>query len=93
MLVQIRIWLYAIGAAVLAALGLTSVYFKKKADKVSVERDTLRATVAAEKVRKMIEKTEKKALGESERKIKKEIEKKDDKDFKGIDNLTDSNDW
>ena len=89
MLSQIKIWLYAIGAAVFAALGLTSVYFKKKANRASVERDTLRATVHAERVRKKIEKIQRKELSRRESEIKEEI-KKDEKD---LDNLSNPNDW
>ena len=92
-MVNLKLWLYAIGAAVFAALGLTSVYFKGKAKRVSAERDTLKATVHAERVRKKIEKKEKRVLEENERKIKEEVKKKDEKEFKGIDNLTNPNDW
>ena len=88
MLSQIKLWLYAIGAALLAALGLTSVYFKKKSDKVSAERNTLKATVNAERLRKMIEKQEKRILEENEQKIKKEV-----KDEKSANNLSNPNDW
>lgn len=93
MLSQLKLWLYAILGSVLAVLGATSVYYRGKAKKVEQQRDTLKATVNAERVRKKIEKEHKRDLEEIERKIKKEIKKKDEKEFKGIDNLTDSNDW
>ena len=88
MLNQIKIWLYAKGAAVFAALGLTSVYYKKKANKASVERDTLRATVHAERVRKKIEKIQKKELSRRESEIKEKV-----KNEKDLDNLSNPNDW
>ena len=85
---QIKIWLYAISAAVFAALGLTSVYYKKKANRASVERDTLRATVHAERVRKKIEKQQRKLLEEKQEEIKERI-----KNEKNLDNLSNPNDW
>lgn len=88
MLNQIKIWLYAIGAAVFAALGLTSVYYKKKANRASAERDTLRATVHAERVRKKIEKIQKKELSRRESEIKEKV-----KNEKDLDNLSNPNDW
>ena len=88
MLNQIKIWLYAKSAAVFAALGLTSVYYKKKANKASVERDTLRATVHAERVRKKIEKIQKKELSRRESEIKEKV-----KNEKDLDNLSNPNDW
>ena len=90
---QIKAWGLAILGAVLAVLGVTSVYYREQAKRQRAKADTLKATVHAERVRKRIEKEYKRDLGEIERKIKKEVKKKDDKDFKGVDNLTDSNDW
>ena len=90
---NIKLWLYAILGSVLAVLGVTSVYFKNKAERLQREKDTLKATVNAERVRKKIEKKERIELSQRESEIKKEIEKKDEEDFNGIDNLTDSNDW
>ena len=84
---QIKVWGYAIVGALLAVLGVTSVYFKNKARRVSLERDTLRATVHAERTRKKIEKEEEKRLSERVEKRKEDIEEK------GYDQDLGSNDW
>lgn len=89
---QIKLWLYAIAGGLLAALGVTSVYFKGKADRLQRDKDTLKATVHAERTRKRIEKEKKEELSRRESDIKKEG-KKDVKDFEGFDNLTNSNDY
>lgn len=86
-LAKLKVWGYAILGALLAVLGVTSVYFKNKARRVSLERDTLRATVHAERVRKKIEKEEEKRLSERVEKRKKDIEEK------GYDQDLGSNDW
>ena len=90
MFTQVKLWIYAILGSVLAVLGFTSVYFKGKADKMKRERDTLKATVHAERTRKKIEKKEKRVLEENEREIRK---KGKEENFEGFDNLTDSNDY
>ena len=90
MFTQVKLWIYAILGSVLAVLGFTSVYFKGKADKMRRERDTLKATVHAERTRKKIEKKEKRVLEENEREIRK---KGKEENFEGFDNLTDSNDY
>lgn len=69
-------WLWAILSAVLAVLGVTSVYFRGKAKRLAQERDSLKATVHAERVRKRIEKEKKKVLEEDKKEIKKEIKEK-----------------
>lgn len=86
-LAKLKVWGYAILGALLAVLGVTSVYFKNKARRVSLERDTLRATVHAERVRKKIEKEEEKRLSERVEKRKEDIEEK------GYDQDLGSNDW
>lgn len=92
-LTWLKRWGYAIVGALLATLGVASVYYKKKGEKYKIRADTLKATVHAERTRKKIEKKKKEELSRRESDIKKETEKKDEKDFNGIDNLTDSNDW
>lgn len=89
---KIKGWLYALVGGLLAVLGVISVYFKAKAERMERERDTLKATVHAERVRKMIEKEKKEELSRRESDIKKEG-RKDVEDFEGFDNLTDSNDY
>lgn len=93
MITQLKAWGWAIVTALVAVLGVTSVYFKNKAERAARQRDTLKATVNAERVRKRIEKEKKQELSRRESEIKKEVKKKDEQDFKGVDNLTDSNDW
>lgn len=90
MIANLKLWLYAIGTALLAVLGVTSVYFKKKAERVAHQRDTLKATVHAERTRKKIEKEKKEELSRRESDIRKEGK---DEDFKGFDNLSNPNDW
>ena len=85
---QIKAWLFAVGAALFAVLGLTSVYYRKKAKQAGAERDTLQATVRAERERKKIEKKEKKLLEEKREEIKKDIEKKGSHE-----GLSNPNDW
>jgi hypothetical protein len=87
---QLKAWGYAIGAALLAALGGVSVYYRNKANKQKAKADTLQATVHAERTRKKIEKEKKIELSRRESEIKKEGK---DENFEGFDNLTDSNDW
>lgn len=87
-LMWIKRWMYAILGSVLAVLGMTSVYYKGKAKKNKEKADTLKATVHAERVRKRIEKKERRVLEENEIKTKEKI-----KDDKTADNLTNSNDW
>ena len=89
---QIKAWVYALFGALLAGLGVFSVYYKKKADKQKDRADTLTATVHAERTRKEIEKKERTELSRRESEIRKEKEKKDDA-FTGFDNLSNPNDW
>ena len=84
----IKKWAYAIGGAALGVLGLASVYYKRKSNKLGLKADTLEATVHAERVRKKIEKKKKEELSRRESEIKEEI-----KNEKTADNLTDSNNW
>lgn len=84
----VKIWLYAILGSVLAVLGVRNVYLSKKAKQLKTERNTLKATVNAERVRKNIVKKQREELSRRESEIKKEI-----KDDKVPDNLTDSNNW
>lgn len=87
---MIKQWLYAIVAALLGVLGVTSVYFKNKAERAARQRDTLKATVNAERTRKKIEKKKKEELSRRESDIRKEGK---DENFEGFDNLNDSNNW
>jgi uncharacterized membrane protein YebE (DUF533 family) len=93
MLSQLKAWIYAAGAALIGGLAAWGLWNKKKAEKFEAKASTLEATVHAERVTKKVIKEKKKEQSSRRERIKEEVEKKDDKDFKGIDNLTDSNDW
>lgn len=87
---NLKLWAYAIGAAILATLGVTSVYFKNKAERLKRDKDTLKATIHAERVKKKIVKEKKKELSRRESDIK---EKKDVKDPSDLDDLFNDSDW
>ena len=86
-LTQLKAWLWAIVGALLAVLGVTSVYFKNKSERAARQRDTLKATVHAERTRKRVEKEVKKDLSQKEREIKERIKKDEE-----IDSLSNPND-
>lgn len=87
---NLKLWAYAIGGALLATLGVTSVYFKNKAKRLKQDKDTLKATIHAERTKKKIEKEKKKELSRRESDIK---EKKDVKDPSDLDDLFNDSDW
>lgn len=86
-LAQVKAWGYAIVGALFAALGVASVYYRNKAQRLGRKADTLTATVHAERTRKKIEKEEEKRLSERVEKKEKEIKEK------GYDQDLGSNDW
>lgn len=86
-LAQVKAWGYAIVGALFAALGVASVYYRNKAQRLGRKADTLTATVHAERTRKKIEKEEEKRLSERVEKRKEDIEEK------GYDQDLGSNDW
>ena len=65
---------------------------KEQRDAAREKVDTLKGTIKAEKKTKEVVKKEEKTLIRRRAEIKKEVEK-DDKDFKGLDNLSDPNDF
>lgn len=84
---QIKRWGFAILGALLAVLGVTSIYFKGKAKKYKTQSDTLKATVHAERTRKKIEKEKKEELSRRESDIKKGIKNED------LDDLFNDDGW
>lgn len=84
---QIRVWGMAIVGALLSVLGVMSVYWRSKAQRMERERDTLKATVHAVRVRAMIKKEEEKRLSKRVEEIKKEVKEKGNYEDLG------SNDW
>ena len=86
--------LYGVGAAiliVLAAIGRMQM-LKNARDNARKERDTLKARVHVNKVNKMIKKEEKKELFSRREELKIELSK-EKKDFEGVKNFTDPNDF
>lgn len=94
MLLGLKAKLAAVGLFLvsLSALILRLTYLKNKADRLERVTDTLKARHNAEQVRKKVIKKEKERLVSRRAEIVKEIEK-DDKEFKGIDNLSNPNDF
>lgn len=90
---QIKLWLYAIGAALVGGLATWGMWNKKKAERLEIKAQTLEATVHADRVIKKIKKEKKEESSRRERKRKENVEKKDNEDFEGVDNLSDSNRW
>ena len=86
--------LMALGAGLLTVLAffVRLKVVTAQRDKAKQDVETLKVAVHVEKVRKKesLERTEK--LYSHRVEIMKEVEK-NDKDFKGLDNLSDSNDW
>lgn len=86
--------LYGVGAAVLivlAAIGRMQM-LKNARDNARKERDALKARVHVNRVNKMIKKEEKKELFSRREELKKELSK-EGKDFEGVKNFTDPNDF
>jgi hypothetical protein len=84
----------AIGAAVLVVLGflLRLKMVTHQRDKAKVVAETLKARHHVAVVQKKIKREEEKKLLKELSSIEKEIEKDDD-EFQGVDNLTNSNDF
>jgi len=87
----IKLWLYAILGSVLAVLGFASVHYRGKAERMKRERDTLKATVHAERTRKKIEKEKKEELSRRESKIKERMKKVETS--QDLDDLFNDDNW
>ena len=92
MLKGLQAKLALVGAAILAALAAWGRmrWLKEKASRAEVASKRMEATLLAERVKKEVIKEEKKKEYSRRAVLLKEL-KKDDKDFKGLDNLSDSN--
>lgn len=92
MLKGLQAKLYLLGAAVMAVLATWArmKFLKAKADKATIKANLLEATILSERVKKRIIKEQKKKEFTRRDELLKEL-KKSDEDFKGIDNLTNSN--
>jgi C4-dicarboxylate-specific signal transduction histidine kinase len=93
-LLGLRAKLAALGAALLAVLFffLRMQSLKNQRDRAREERDVLKARSHVARVQKKIKREEEKRLVSRKADLVKELEKEGD-DFKGVDNLTDSNDF
>lgn len=94
MFVGLQAKLYTLGAAILAFLAFFVRFqaVKNQRDRAVMERDVLKVRHNVIKVQKKIAREEKKRLVSRKADIVKELSKKKE-DFKGIDNLSDSNDF
>jgi hypothetical protein len=88
----LKLWGAAAGAAVIAGIVVALKVLKGQRDRARRARDTLRATIGAKKRAEMSGRRSAELLRKEEKKIEEEVEKPDE-DFKGIDNLSDSNDY
>jgi predicted Holliday junction resolvase-like endonuclease len=94
------VWVLS-GLVTVAAFVARLQYLKKTRDALKFEKKVLEATLENQRANQKIIKEEEVQLSSRKAKIKEEIENKkkldkgdpDAKPFKGIDNLTDSNDW
>ncbi len=86
--------LYAFGAAVLGVLFLMLRIeaLKNKNERLTTVAETLKARQHVEKQQKKIKREEEKKLVSRKAELIKELEKEGD-EFKGVDNLTNSNDF
>jgi hypothetical protein len=91
MLVKIKYYLYVVGAALLAGLAIFGKVLKGQRDRAREERDTLQATVNAERKKKKIVKDKEVELSRKESEIKERI--KDVKEPEDLDNLFDNDGW
>ena len=84
--------LYMVGAALMAFLAVWArmKFLKSKVNKLEIKSHMLEATVLAERTKKRIIKERKKREFTRRDELYKEL-KKNDEDFKGIDNLSNSN--
>ncbi len=92
MLAQLKLWGAAAAAMLVAGLVIASKVLKGQRDRARKSRDTLRATIGAKKRAEMSKRRSEEEMRKEITKIEEEVEKPDE-DFKGIDNLTDSNDY
>lgn len=94
MMIWLKGKLYAIGAVALAvgAFFTRLFYVQHQWKKTEEERDSLEATLKTKRKKEKIVKENDNSLAVEQEKIKKEV-KKDDKDFEGLSNLSNPNDY
>ena len=88
---QIKLWLAAMGAALVSGLAAWGMYNKRKADRLKVKAEVLEATIHADRVIKKIKKKKKEESSRRERTIKEKI--KNAKDPKDLDDLFNNDGW
>ena len=89
---QLKLWGAAALAAVIAGLVVSAKVLKGQRDRARRARDTLRSTLGAKRKAEIARRKAEEMTRDAVEEIKKEVEKDDD-EFKGIDNLSDSSDW
>lgn len=88
----LKLWIASIGAALVGALMLWVKVLRKQRDEARRARDLLEAGRAAEKEKDRIIKEEEEKTISRTAKLIREIKEKNGEEYKGADNLTDSND-
>ena len=89
---QVKVWLAALGAALVSGLAAWGLYNKKKAERLQIKAETLEATVHADRVIKKIKKERKEESSRRERKIKESVENHEE-DPNKVDNLFNNDGW
>lgn len=94
-LLSLKAKAYAIGAALLSAVGffLRLQYLKNKNERLTRKAETLEARVVQDKVIRKKEKEIAEEFRSRETDLIKELERHDEEDFEGVDNLSNPNDF
>lgn len=91
---SLKLWIAGIGSALVAGLVLYLKMLKKQRDSARRARDILLAGRAANRKKEKVIKEEEEKTTSRRAKLIRDIKEKEDEEFKGSDNLTDSNsDW
>ena len=86
--------LFLLGSVMVTLLALVArfQFVKNARDRAELEADTLKATAHAHRIKRKIQKEEEEELSRREIIIKEKLKKRG-KEFEGLDNLSDSNDY